>query len=274
MRFAGRQLRSPASTSARRVCDVRKTLKRKYNLTNLQVYQLPVDRLKRTGENLRPDCLHWSSPSSRGPRCRPCSSARRARTGWGDASDGVCALRTDRYLYAAGVLQTDLASMPQMRESAILSLRSGRCRPVIRWKTSCCARPRIFGRRRRSPMRFAAPAGPCVFRASIVRFYRAGTTDIRPVGKTSILLPSLWCDGANLPQAVPDSGSSLWQSSTPLWSFFAERWLATALSFTGMIVPGSPSQSAFTGDCLAPAMCPFECQRRSVFKSGYLPQPS
>ena len=45
MRCVGLQLRSPASTSARRVCNARKTLKRKYNLTNLQVHQLPIDRV-------------------------------------------------------------------------------------------------------------------------------------------------------------------------------------------------------------------------------------
>ena len=45
MRCVGPRLRLPASTSARRVCNVRKTLKRKHNLANLQVFQLPIDRV-------------------------------------------------------------------------------------------------------------------------------------------------------------------------------------------------------------------------------------
>ena len=42
-------------------------LKRKYNLVNLQIHQLPIDRVADLRTSLRPDCLHRSSPSSRGP---------------------------------------------------------------------------------------------------------------------------------------------------------------------------------------------------------------
>ena len=63
---------------------------------------------RRSENELRSDHLHRGSPSSRGARCGAQRSARCAQPGRrSDASHGVCALRTDRHLHAAGILQTD-----------------------------------------------------------------------------------------------------------------------------------------------------------------------
>ncbi len=63
---------------------------------------------QRLGNELRSNHLHRGSPSSRGARCGAQRSARCAQSGRrSDASHGVCALRTDWHLHAAGILQTD-----------------------------------------------------------------------------------------------------------------------------------------------------------------------
>ena len=63
---------------------------------------------RRSENELRSNHLHRGSPSSRGARCGAQRSARCAQPGRrSDASHGVCALRTDWHLHAAGILQTD-----------------------------------------------------------------------------------------------------------------------------------------------------------------------
>ena len=66
------------------------------------------------------------------------------RAGRRDAPHGVRAVRTDRHLHAAGVLQAARHRAPPTTGSAISSPRSGRCRPDIRWRR-CCARRRTSG---------------------------------------------------------------------------------------------------------------------------------
>ena len=64
----------------------------------------------------RSDRLHRGAASFAGPRRRTQSSARCPQTGWRDASHGVCAVRTDRHLYAAGVLPSARHSADRCRD--------------------------------------------------------------------------------------------------------------------------------------------------------------
>ena len=101
-------------------------------------------------------------------------------------------------------------------------------------------------------------------------FIQRARPDIRPLGKTSALLPSLRCDGA-YPPGLADGTA-----------FPAEQYAAAEL-FRGTMVrhsiivyrddsPPSSSRSV-SQEMPGCAMCPFGCQRRSVFKSGCLPGP-
>ena len=131
-------------------------LKRKYSLDNLQVRRLPIERVGDLEIELRSDRVHRGAP----PSCRPGrgaqGSARRAQAGRSHASHGVRAVRTDRHLHAAGVLQTH--RHPRHRRGDPGSRHCARvlCRPDIRWE-ACCARPRTSGTRPPSPTPFLHP---------------------------------------------------------------------------------------------------------------------
>ena len=89
-----------SATSVRHTEDLR----RKYDLTNLEVHQLPIDRvgdLEMTfDEIVCTGVLHHLA----NPEAALRASARRARPGRRDASHGVCPVRTGGHLHAAGVL--------------------------------------------------------------------------------------------------------------------------------------------------------------------------
>ena len=89
-----------SATSVRHTED----LQRKYDLTNLEVHQLPIERvgdLKMTfDEIVCTGVLHHLAD----PEAALRASARRARPGRGHAPHGVCAVRTGGHLHAAGVL--------------------------------------------------------------------------------------------------------------------------------------------------------------------------
>ena len=126
-------------------------LKRKYHLDNLQVHQLPIERvgdLERASIKLSAPgfSIILRTPMRGSALCAACLNRTARCISWCmrlmDGPASICCRNS-----ADGS-----ASMPTMRRSAISSLRSQRCHPAIRWKI-CCARPRISARRRRSPMR-------------------------------------------------------------------------------------------------------------------------
>ena len=100
-------------------------------------------------------------------------------------------------------------------------------------------------------------------------FIKAGGLTFGRWVKQAPYTPSLRCDGAD-PACFPDWQSFPWQSSMPLSNFFGAPWFATAWLFTetttlaarnGSVLPVMPGL----------AMCPFECRTRFAFKSGSLP---
>ncbi len=100
---------------------------------------------RRARRDLRSDRLHRRAPSPRRSRRGARGAARRARARRRDAPHGVRAVRTDRRLHAAGVLQAASASRPPttgIRE--LVAALGGACRPDIRWRR-CCARRRTSG---------------------------------------------------------------------------------------------------------------------------------
>ena len=79
-------------------------LKRKYNLTNLEMRQLPIESAAALGAQLRSDRVHGRAAPSRRSRCRPARASLGAETRGRDVPDGVCAVRQDRRLHAPGLL--------------------------------------------------------------------------------------------------------------------------------------------------------------------------
>ena len=135
-----------SATSVRHTEDLR----RKYDLTNLEVHQLPIDRvgdLEMTfDEIVCTGVLHHLA----NPEAALRASARRARPGRGHAPHGVCAVRTGGHLHAAGVLPPH--RHPGLRRRDPRSRRRARrvAGQDIRWH-ACCMRPRTSGKRRRWP---------------------------------------------------------------------------------------------------------------------------
>ena len=107
MPCVGRRRRSPASTSAQPACAVPRSSSENTNWTISRSASFPssgsgdletsFDQIVCTGV-----LHHLADPDAGLSALREC-----AQTGRGDASHGVCALRTDRHLHAAGILQTD-----------------------------------------------------------------------------------------------------------------------------------------------------------------------
>ena len=103
----------------------------------------------------------------------------------------------------------------------------------------------------------------------LFEFHRRGRTDIRPVVKAGTLQPSLRCHGKD-PAGFPDGTAFRWQSSMPPSNCFAARWFATAWLRTETTALAARNRSVLP---VTPglAMCRFACQTRSVFKSGCRP---
>ena len=92
-------------------------LRRTHGLTNLEVQQLPIDRVHELGRLLRSDRLHRGAASSRGPRRGLAALREVLETGRRHASDGLCAVRPHRHLHAAGVLQATRHPRDRRRDS-------------------------------------------------------------------------------------------------------------------------------------------------------------
>ena len=80
------------------------TLKRKYNLTNLETRQLPIENVGDLDQPLRPHRLHWRAASSRRSRCGVARAPVGVEIRGRDVLDGVRALRSNRRLHASGIL--------------------------------------------------------------------------------------------------------------------------------------------------------------------------
>ena len=170
-------------------------LKRKYKLDNLQVHQLPIERVARIGDDAStrssaPGCFIICADPDAGLRAlRDVLEPDGAMHSW-------CMRRTD------GPASTccrssagESASAPPMPRFAISSMRSRRCRPGIRCRT-CCARPRISGTRRRSPTRCCIRSDRAYSVPQLFEFLDSGRPEIRPMGATGGLQPSVRRHGA------------------------------------------------------------------------------
>ena len=123
-----------------------------YDLGNLEVHQLAVEHVRASWGEVRPDRLHRRAPSPRRSGRGARGAARRARADGAMQLMVYAPVRADRRLHAAGVLPAGRHRGHRRRDPGSRRRAGDRCRPRIRWQP-CCARPRTFETRRRSPMR-------------------------------------------------------------------------------------------------------------------------
>ena len=170
-------------------------LKRKYDLDNLEVHQLPVERIGALGCDLRSDRLHRRSPPPRGPGRRAGGAARGAAAGRRDAPHGLRAARTDRRLHAAGVLPAGRHRRHRRRDPG--ARRRAR-RAAARAPAGDAAAPGAGLPGRGGAGRCAAaPAGPRLFGAAALRSARGGRAAVRPLGLAGALRRALRRHGAH-----------------------------------------------------------------------------
>ena len=200
-------------------------LKRKYDLDNLEVHQLPIERVGELGATfdqivctgvlhhladpaaglaalrdvLRPDgAMHLMVYAPYGRTGIYMLQEFCRRIGIEATDDGI------RDLVAAlGALPPGHPLATLLREAPDFRQRGGARR---------CA---------------AAPAGPRLFGAAALRFPRGGGADVRPLGQAGALQPALRRHGAH-PAGARASRSFRRRSSTPPSSCFAARCFATA----------------------------------------------
>ena len=145
-------------------------LKGKYQLNNLSVRQLAIERVGELAASFDQIVCTGVLHHLPGPRCRTQSFARCAQTGWRDPSHGVCAVRTDRHLYAAGVLPSARHSCRRCRAPG--SDRGAHCVAARTSAGNPAARgpglPAGGGACRCA----AAPAGSRLFGAATIRISR------------------------------------------------------------------------------------------------------
>ena len=200
-------------------------LKRKYNLTNLQVHQLPIDRISELGETFdQIVCTgvlhHLADPDAGLATLRAVLKP-----------DGAMHLMVYASLRTAASICCrnfvgGLGRGQPMKGSRSSSLRWGRSRQAIRWKI-CCARPRIFGRGQHLPM-------PCCIR-KIVRLRWPQLFDFIARGG---LIFGRWVKQApysprcgvmaQIPQASRMAHLPLAEQVLQLRNFSAGRWFGTA----------------------------------------------
>ena len=243
-------------------------LKRKYRLDNLQVCRLPIERVGDLESSFdQIVCTgvlhHLADPDMGLELCATCSSRTERCISW-------CTRRTDGPAStccrtSAGVS----ASVPPTTRSGISSVRSVLCPPGIRWKPSARS-PGLpaRGRTRRCPLE---SAGPGLFGATTLRLPREGRTDLRSLGETGALRPSVRCHVTD-PAGLPDSAAFSARAVCGRRTVPRERWSATALLpiETTVLVAINVSVSLVT---LGLPMCRFARRTRSVFRSGFLPGP-
>ncbi len=168
-------------------------LKRKYDLGNLQVRQLPIERAGELGTSFDQivctGVLHHLADPDAGLK------ALRGVL----KSDGAMHLmvyapygRTGIYMLQEfckriGISADDRANSGYYRSAEGIASRASAGKPA--------ARGPGLSARSRTGRCSSAPAGPGVFGPAIIRFHRAGRTDIWSVGKTGVLHASLRCHG-------------------------------------------------------------------------------
>ena len=148
-------------------------LKQRYDLRNLEVHQLAVERVARAGRDVRSDRLHRRPASSRRSRCRAGGAARRARARRRDAPHGLRALRADRHLHASGALPAARHSGHADGDIGDLVAALGGAAARASAGAAAARRAGLSGRggARRCA---AAPAGPRLLGAAAVRAARHG----------------------------------------------------------------------------------------------------
>ena len=114
----------------------------------------------------------------------------------------------------------------------------------------------------------AAPTGPRLLCASIIRFYPAGRTDIWPVDKTSALLPSMWRDGAS-PSSLGDGRALPSRAVRRCGAFSRNDGSPQRHRLSGRSSHLLPANQ-FCGRRMAKLCAYTACQRPSVFKTGCL----
>ena len=171
-------------------------LKRKYDLDNLEIRQLAVERVGELGTTLRSDRLHGRSSSPRRSARRAGGAARRAGPRRRDAPDGVRAARADRHLHAAGVLPAASASPRPTKGFGELVTALGALPPGHPLEMLLREAP-DFRNARGARRCAAAPARPRLFGAAAVRAARGGGADLRPLGLAGALQPALRRHGAH-----------------------------------------------------------------------------
>ena len=242
-------------------------LKRKYNLDNLQVRQLPIERVSDLETSfdqiICTGVLHHLADPDAG------LSALRGVL----KPDGAMHLMVYAPYGRAGIyMLQEFCRRIGIHANDEGDPRSHRCAHSVATRPSVgksAARGPGFppggGARRRA----AEPAGPQLFSAAIIRFHRKGRTDIRPVVKTSTLHPSLRNrskDSAGFPAERPFRSRAVCRrrtisrhNGTPQRGCLPRRqpWRPRNRSVSP-VTPGS-------------AMCRFECQTRSVLQERLPP---
>ena len=127
-------------------------LKRKYNLGNLEVYRLPVERVGESKPPIRQNRLHGRASPPAGSGGGAVRFAGDAATRRRDGPDGLCPLWPGGGLHAAGVLPT-FGDRPYRPRDPGACRYAWRLYPLItRWPASWPNRP-IFSIKTRWPTR-------------------------------------------------------------------------------------------------------------------------
>ena len=224
MPCAGPAARSPASISAQPACAAPRSSNGRYNLDNLQVHQLPIERARELGTSFdQIVCTgvlhHLADPDAGLTALRDVLEPGGAMHLMVYAPYG----RTGIYMLQEFCRRIGIKRHRRRDPRSRRRAQRVAARPSV--ATICCATRRTSATRRRSPTRCCTRRiAPIRFRSCSISSKRR--TDVRPVGEAGTLHASLRVV-PTIPR-LPGWHNFRSPSSTLSSNYFADRWFGTA----------------------------------------------